>query len=316
MSQQALAKQPGSHVGTYLLLTLTAVFWGGTFIAGRTLADYIDPLSAAFLRFALATLLLWAWVAWQVRQVPTLSGRQALAVMLLGLTGIVAYNLFFFEGLKSVEAGRAALIVAINPVVITLASRLLFGEPLTGTRATGVVLSLCGALVVIARGDLDNLLSGAIGIGELLLLGCVASWSLYTLIGRRVLGRLSPLVTVAYASAAGTMLLGLLLGIRGGFDAGLLTEPVVFAHIGYLAVFGTVLAFVWFYAGVQAIGATRAAQFINLVPVSGVLLGALILNEPITPPVLGGGLMVVLGLWLTNRPSATQAPPKIRRTTP
>jgi drug/metabolite transporter (DMT)-like permease len=316
MSKQAFAEQPGSHAGTYLLLTLTAAFWGGTFIAGRSLADHIDPLSAAFLRFAVATLLLWAWVAWRHRQVPTLSGRQAVAVVLLGLTGIVAYNLFFFAGLKSVEAGRAALIVAINPVIITLASRLLFREPLTGRRASGVVLSLCGAVVVIARGDLGALLSGGVGIGELLLLGCVASWSIYTLIGRRVLGRLSPLVAVAYASAAGTILLGLLVGIRGGFDARLLSEPVVLANIGYLAVFGTVLAFVWFYAGVQTIGATRAAQFINLVPVSGVLLGALILNEPITPSVLGGGLMVVLGLWLTNRASAARPPQKFAGTTP
>ncbi|MCB1772983.1 MAG: DMT family transporter [Gammaproteobacteria bacterium] len=286
---------------TYLLLTLSAVFWGGTFIAGRQLASQIDPVSAAFLRFALATLLLWAWVGWRHRRLPGLTLRQGVAAILLGITGIVAYNLFFFEGLKSVEAGRAALIVAINPVVIALASHLLFHEPLGGRRAAGVALSLCGALVVIARGDLVDLLSGSVGLGEVLLLGCVASWSLYTLIGRRVLGRLSPLVTVAYASLAGTVMLGLLFGVRGGPGPGVLREPVVLAGIGYLAVFGTVLAFVWFYAGVKAIGATRAAQFINLVPVSGVLLGALVLHEPVTPAVLGGGIMVILGLWLTNR---------------
>lgn len=316
MTSQVSAGHPVKLGVTYLLLTLSAVFWGGTFVAGRQLATQIDPVSAAFLRFALATLMLWAWVAWQHRQVPVLTGRQAIAVVLLGITGIVAYNLFFFEGLKSVEAGRAALIVAINPIIIALASHLLFREPLGGRRAAGVLLSLCGALVVIARGDLTGLLSGSIGIGEWLLLGCVASWSLYTLIGRRVLGRLSPLVTVAYASLAGTVLLGLLSGMRGGFDTGVVPNPVVWAGIGYLAVFGTVLAFVWFYAGVQAIGATRAAQFINLVPVSGVLLGALVLHEAVTASILGGGIMVILGLWLTNRPSAPKLSAKSARGQP
>ena len=316
MSAQGIDEPEDSHGGTYLLLTLSAVFWGGTFIAGRMLASHIDPLSAAFMRFALATLLLWSWVAWQHRQLPGLTGRQAIAVVLLGMTGVVAYNLFFFEGLKSVEAGRAALIVAINPVVIALASGLLFREPMNGTRATGILLSLCGALVVIARGDIGSLLSGTVGIGESLLLGCVISWSLYTLIGRRVLGRLSPLVTVAYASLAGTLLLGLLLALDDGLDTALLADGVVWANIGYLAVFGTVLAFVWFYAGVRAIGATRAAQFINLVPVSGVLLGALILQEPVTPSLLGGGLMVIFGLWLTNRHGATRPPSKVDRPAP
>jgi drug/metabolite transporter (DMT)-like permease len=69
----------------------------------------------------------------------------------------------------------------------------------------------------------------------------------------------------------------------------------------YFALFGTVLAFVWFYDGVKAIGAARAAQFINLVPVCGVAFGALVLGEPVTGALLAGGLLVLAGLWLTHR---------------
>jgi drug/metabolite transporter (DMT)-like permease len=115
-----------------------------------------------------------------------------------------------------------------------------------------------------------------------------------------VLRGLTPLVTVTYASIAGTLMLGSLLAADGGMENAALRSPAVWGSVVYLAVFGTVLGFVWFYRGVQTIGAARAAQFINIVPLSGVLLGALVLDEPLTLSILTGGGMVVLGLWLTN----------------
>jgi drug/metabolite transporter (DMT)-like permease len=292
--------RPEHPARTYAALTLAAVFWGGTFVAGRELGHEVAPVTAAWLRFTLATLLLWAWLLYRHRAVPSLGTRQWAGVTLLGLSGVFAYNLFFFEGLKSVEAGRAALIVATNPVIIALASRVLFDEPLGWRRAAGIVVSVCGAIVVIARGDPAAALAQGIGHGEWLLLGCVASWTVYTLVGRRVLHGLSPLVTVAHASLVGTLLLAAASAVFGvtGLDAISITG---WLDILYLAVFGTVLAFVWYYAGVHAIGAARAAQFINLVPVSGVLAGALLLDEPLTGSLLGGGALVLAGLWLTNR---------------
>lgn len=285
----------------YLQLVLAAIFWGGTFVAGRNLAGMVDPAIAAWLRFTCASALLVGWLYLKEGSLPRLSWRQTLAVVLLGMTGVVAYNLFFFEGLKTVEAGRAALIVALNPVVIAILSAWLFGERLRRLQVVGIALSVAGAAIVIGRGDLFALLQSGIGVGELMLLGCVVSWVLYTLIGRRLLRRLSPLVTVSYASLTGTLMLGGIVAWQGGFEPALLGNAGVWWNIGYLAVFGTVLAFVWYYHGVHAIGAARAAQFINLVPVSGVFLGLLVLHEPLTASVLSGGSLVVLGLVMTNR---------------
>ena len=285
----------------YLELTLAAVFWGGTFVAGRQLAPLLDPYTAAFLRFVLASSVLLMWLYWRLGYFPKISRRQFGAVILLGSSGILAYNLFFFSGLQTVEAGRAALIIALNPVMIAIASALLFREGLSRQQVLGASLSVCGAVVVIGRGDLTSLLSGGIGAGEWLLLGCVVSWVIYTLIGKRLLRRLPPLAAVSYSSLAGTLMLGLVFAWRGGTEATTLGNPAVWIHIAYLALFGTVLAFVWFYKGVHALGAARAAQFINLVPVSGVCLAVVLLNEPLTASLLAGGVMVIIGLWLTNR---------------
>lgn len=286
--------------GIYVLLATSAVFWGGTFVAGRLVANDVAPHTLAFLRFAVASVLLLGWTYWRLQRLPALSHRQASGIALLGLSGILTYNLLFFEGLRSVEAGRAALIIAINPVLIALASNWLFGEPLGWRRALGIAISVGGAFVVISRGNLGLLLDQGIGRGELMLLGCVLSWVFYTLVGKRVLRGLTPLVTVTYASVAGTLMLGLFIAVDGGIDTTAFTSPGVWGSVIYLAVFGTVLGFVWFYRGVQAIGAARAAQFINIVPLSGVLLGALILDEPLTLSILAGGGLVLLGLWLTN----------------
>lgn len=287
--------------GTYFFLVMAALFWGGTFVAGRQLSPVLDPYAAAFLRFLLASVLLLVWLYAQQRRLPAITGRQLFALALLGLSGVVAYNLFFFAGLRTVEAGRASLIIAANPVLIALASSWLFREHLGPVRAIGVVISVIGAMVVIGRGDLPALLAEGIGTGEWLLLGCVLSWVTYTLIGKRVLRGMSPLSAVCYSSVIGTLLLGAAVFARDGIPVAALARPEVWLNISYLAVFGTVLAFVWFYKGVHALGAARAGQFINLVPVSGVCLGALLLDEPVTWSLLLGGFLVLTGLWLTNR---------------
>ena len=80
------------------------MFWGGTFVAGRQLAPLIDPVPAAFLRFVLASSVLLGWLYWRLGRFPGLSRRQFVGVILLGGTGVLAYNLFFFSGLQTVEA--------------------------------------------------------------------------------------------------------------------------------------------------------------------------------------------------------------------
>jgi drug/metabolite transporter (DMT)-like permease len=290
-----------AETGIYLRLLCSVLFWGGTFVAGRLLAGEITPQAAAFLRFLFASLLLLPLLHYREKQLPRITLRQSVAVVLLGGSGVFAYNLFFFSGLQSVEAGRAALIIATNPVFIALFSMLLFGERFTRPKVAGILLSVLGALTVITRGAPLELLQGGVGEGELLILGCVCSWVIYTLLGKRVMRGLTPLTAVTYSCVAGTLMLSFP-AYRDGLLQPLMVMPLsALLSLLYLALFGTVLGFVWYYQAVQAIGPTRAGQFINLVPVSAVLFGALLLGEPVTWSLLLGGSLVVGGLFLTNR---------------
>ena len=180
----------------YAKLFLTALFWGGTFVAARVVTQELEPFSASLWRFVIASAVLTAVVVLHEGGLPRLRRRQVVPVVLLGLTGVFAYNVLFFLGLKTITAGRAALIVANNPVFIALFSALLFRERLSIVNGIGIGVCLAGAVIVISRGDPGGLLSGGIGRGELFILGCVASWVSYSLIGKVVLRDLSPLAAV------------------------------------------------------------------------------------------------------------------------
>lgn len=285
----------------YIKLLLTAFIWGGTFVAGRLLADGMGPFTAAFLRFLLASLCLLILVRRFEGGLPSLSFRGWIGVSLLGATGVFAYNVLFFWGLHSVPAGRAAIIVATNPVLLALLGALFFKEGLSRKKLGGVLLSVSGAITVIARGDVTSLFSHAVSMGDLIILGCVASWVSYSLLGKRMMQGLSPVSAVTFSCLTGTVML-----FPCALYEGMATDIVAFTQVhwgalAYLGVLGTVVGFTWFYQGVKVLGASKAGVFINFVPVTAILSGWFVLGEPISASLLTGGLMVVGGVFLTNK---------------
>jgi drug/metabolite transporter (DMT)-like permease len=284
----------------YLKLLLAALFWGGTFIAGRLIAGKVGPFSAAFLRFAIASSLLLMLTLREEGRLPRINRAQFAALFFLGMTGVFAYNALFFKGLQLISAGKASLIVANNPVFITLFAALIFKEKLSWLKAGGILLSVTGAGIVISKGDPAMLLRGGVGWGEVLIFGCVASWVAYSLIGKAILKDLSPFVSVTYSVLIGMAALfipALFEGLAGDI---LDSTALEWVCIAYLGVFGTVLGFIWYYEGIKALGPTRAGQFINFVPVCAILLAFLILGEPVTWSLLVGAGFVISGVSLTN----------------
>ena len=286
----------------YGKLFLTAIFWGGTFVAARVVAQDVAPYSASFLRFLTASLFLFAMIILKEGRVPPPKRHQVTPAILLGMTGVFAYNVFFFFGMKTVSAGRASLIVASNPVFISLLSAFFFRERLDAGKAMGILLCLTGATLVISRGDILSLFTGGVGWGEVFILGCVASWVAYSLIGKFIMRDFSPLAAVTYSCLIGCAallppaLMEDITGLIGGFP---LRDWIGLLYLGF---FGTVLGFFWYYEGIRAIGPSRAAVFINFVPVSGVFFGWLLLAEAVNLSLLTGATLVLGGVYLTNRP--------------
>jgi drug/metabolite transporter (DMT)-like permease len=288
----------------YIKLVFVTLFWGGTFIAGRILAQQIPLMTAAAGRFAVAVTLL-LFIAWKVEGgLPRLNRSQLAATAALGLTGIFLYNVCFFAALARMPAGRTALFVALNPIVTALAAAVLFRERLGTVKWLGIVIALLGAAVIITRGDLVSVLydiGRSVGLGEVLMFCAISSWAAYTLIGRSVLKGLTPIAATTYAALWGL----LFLAVGAAFEFPDIEWSrfgwQVWASIFYLGAFGTVIGFVWYYEGVKAIGPSRTAVFNNLVPAFGIVLASLLLGEPILISMLVGGALAIIGVTLTNR---------------
>lgn len=297
---------PHALTGVLIRMVLCCALWGGTFIAGRYLALRMPHFSAAALRFLFALIGLGLYVKVCGARLPRLTREQMLLTFGLGTTGIFLYNACFFAGLGILPASRAALMIAASPVLTFCCVQWIERARWSYKATLGVLTSFMGAVLVVTRGDFSVITGkGALGMGELYLLGAVCVWVIYTLLIRYRGRGLAALPMTFYATAWGTLLLGIPALAEWKWTGNMADmfwpSATEWAAIAYLGLLGTSLAFVWYGQAVAAIGAARATQFTNLVPVFGVLFGALILGEPLYLSSLTGGVMVIFGVLLAGR---------------
>lgn len=292
----------------YTKLVLVAAFWGGMYIAGRIVAQQLPHFTTAALRFIVASIILVALAYSREGGLPKLDRRRFGAMLTLAFTGVFLFNVCFFASLERIPAGRGSLIMSLNPIVTAIGAWFVFRERLRGVRALGVALALFGTAIVIARGDLTTIAAGALSAGDWLMFGSVLCWASYTLIGRVVLKGMSPLGATTWAALLGTAMLAIGALFEQPWSALAALPASGWWAIAYLGSLGTVFAFLWYYQGVQRLGVSRAATFINLVPVFGVVFAAVILGEPILASMVAGGAIAITGVALTNRrPAASRA---------
>ena len=289
---------------TYTKLVLCSLFWGGTFIAGRMTAGSMPHMVIAFGRFFVAAILL-LLVAYRVENgLPRLTRQQFFSTLALGMTGIAIYNMFFLAALQRMPAGKTALLVSMSPILTAITVSIILKERLGFYRWGGLILAFIGVITIVTQGDILHVTQGiisAFGWGELCMLTAVVSWVAYTVISRFTLRGLSPIAATTYATLFGAAVLA----VGAAFEVPQLTrEMLTWKNAGaifYLGSFGSALAFIWFSEGVKKIGPARTVVFTNLVPVFGLLLGYLVLSEPILISMVVGGAIVIAGVVLTNQ---------------
>ena len=291
-------------ISVYVRLALVAVAWGGTFIAGRSLAG-VAPMFSACLRFVLASAALSLFLLLSGKGFRRVNVRQAIVVTLLGFCGIFSYSFFFFSGLQYISASRAALIVALNPAVMTIIAYLFYRERVTALKVLGIVLCFCGVALVVGGGEAQGAAGSRGWLGEALIGGCVLSWSAYSVFCKTVVRQLGPLHTVTYSIYAGTVMLVGYAAATGvlRMDAVWRFSMAEITSLFYLGVIGSAVAYIWYYEGIKQIGVARASVFIALNPLSAVLFGAAMLGEQLTLATLLGAVLIIGGIVVENRQS-------------
>lgn len=288
----------------YAALTTSALVWGGSIVGQKLALGAFSAVETSILRGvgALAILIPLWW--WTEGARATLTLRDLKFLSLLGL-GVLGNHLLTLFGLRYIGASTAGVIIGASPAITALLSSLLVRDIPFRTVAGGCALSFAGvALVSGVGGDAPSGESPWLG-GLLVLFGLI-SWALYSIGGREVMERLSPL-TVNWT----TLLISLLLQIPLLWtDRKLLVTGVDVVPISgwlallYLIVFATALGQqAWLY-GVKGVGPSRAGVFVNLIPVSALLLSAVILGEAIGMREIAGIVLILAGVWLVGWQSA------------
>ena len=193
----------------HLRLLGMVMFWGASYSWAKTVVATVPPITAATLRFFLASfaLLVWLHRLRRTRQLLTITARQWAGLTLAAISGIVLYTMCFMIALRHIDAGRAAVLFALSPVLTLLLAAWLFREKLNTLIVTGILLAVVGSAIVIAHGNPLTLLRGHIGIGEWLIFASIFLWTGYTLIGRKMLGGMDALSTTVATLLIGAALL-------------------------------------------------------------------------------------------------------------
>ncbi len=284
----------------YLLLCVSALAWAGNFIVARYVHDQVTPITLSYGRWGLALVILLPFTLKQVFRQLELVRAHLKLFALLGLTGMALFHSFVYAALESTGAINAALILSLTPVFIVLLSWILDKEPIASAQATGIGLSLLGAVVLITRGDAAAIRAMDFNRGDLWMLAAVPNWALYSVLLRRRPAAVQPMVLLTVTIAAGLAILtpALILELVRGSDFRLGKETV--AGIVYVALFASVIAYICWNRGVSVVGANRAGLFMHLVPAFSALLAIALLGESLLlHHALGIGL-IISGIYLAT----------------
>lgn len=303
--QQSIAPTPGrlSVALPYLALAGAALFWAGNFVVGRALRGDIAPVVLSFWRWTVALLILLPLSYRQVAQHRTLLLREWKLLVALGVTGVAVFQTAVYTALQTTLALNALLLLSLTPVAIVSGSWLVFREMLTRWQLLGVLLSLLGAVILIARGSLDTLLHLQLNPGDGWMFLAVVMWAIYSILLRRRPAQLPQLALLTGSVIAGWVLLLPLYLVTTAAGAGIALSWPNLLGIGYVALFASVLAFLSWNNGVARIGPNRAGVFIHLMPVFGALLSFFFLGEGIALFHIVGALFVFSGIACMSRPA-------------
>ena len=288
----------------YLLLTLTALFWSSNMVIGRAIRADIPPLTLAFWRWVVAALFIVPLGLPHLKQQWPRLKQAWRSLLVLGVLGIGGYNTFAYLGLQHTTATNAALLNSFIPIATIAISWTFLAKHLRRIEVIGVMVSLCGALTIVGRGDLAVLLTFNLNVGDLWMLVAVVDWALYTVaLAWRPAG-VHPMLMLAAMILVGLAILAPGHAWELAQSREVKLSPGAMAAVAYLGVFPGFVSYVFYNRGVAEIGASKASLFIHLMPVFGTLLSAIFLGEVPQWYHYFGIALIFSGIVLTMRRSA------------
>ena len=278
-----------------LYLVLATLFWSGNFVVGKAAVASMTPMDLTFWRWTLAAVPLLLLAHFVEKPDWRAVLRRWPVLLLLSVLGMSGYTLLLYGALGHTSAVNAALVTAANPALIVVLAIVLLGERTTRLGWLGICLGLLGVLLVLTRGELQRVFSLSINTGELMMIGAIMVWGLYTIIARRLAVPAIAATAVQVAIAAVTLApFALAMHVR-------LPETAAEAwSLAYIVVFPSLGAYLFWNIALKTTPPGTAGNYLNLIVVFTALI-TVVLGTALTLVQIVGGLLVIAGVLLTGR---------------
>ena len=278
-----------------LILVLVSLVWAGSFVVVKIGTRNISPIHIGFLRFLVATPLMFLVILLKKMKPRRVNYKDLPALVILALTGVTLLYVFQFTGIKYTTASTSAVLINTNVMFIAILSFLILRESFTLKKVAGILLSFLGATIIVTNGYLDI---GSSFLGDVLILLSAFCWAVYSIVGKRLLERYNPLTLNTYAFALGTVFY--LPFVINDFGAIFFIPLEGWLIILYLALFCSVFGYVAWYFVLSHVDASKAAIFLNLIPLFTILL-SLLIGEIVTIFLIAGAACIMYGIYLTQK---------------
>jgi drug/metabolite transporter (DMT)-like permease len=284
----------------YLLLSLASVFWAGNWVVGRAIRDTVPPTALAFWRWSIAALILAPLALPRLRGRVRVLRRDWRVLLLLSGSGIALFQVLIYTGLRYTNAVNAMLMNSAMPLAMMAVAWLIDRQRVTPRQVAGILVSFCGILVIINRGDVATLRHFDFNPGDLVILLAMPVWGVYSVILRRRPPELDGITFIFVVSALG----GVMLAPAYALESGLLAPPrLTWSALGavvYVALFASIAAYLCWNRGVDLVGPNKAGFTQHLLPAFGTVLAVLLLGEEVRLFHILGIATILLGVWLAT----------------
>jgi drug/metabolite transporter (DMT)-like permease len=284
----------------YLLLILTVLFWSGNFIVGRGIHNEIPPMTLAFWRWAVALLIILPFSLGHIVDQFDIIRRNLKILTVLAILSVTNFSIFIYMALKLSTATNTVLINSMIPIYIVMVSWLGFKERITLRQSIGIAISLAGLMFIIANGNLSTLISVRFSRGDLWTICAGISWALYSVLLKKSPIELNSLGFLATIIIIGTLFISPFYIWEMSTGKTINISQTSIGSIVYVALFASILAYIFWNKAIHIIGANKTGIFIHLMPVFSIILAIIFLDEKLRGYHVKGSVLIFLGIFLTT----------------
>jgi drug/metabolite transporter (DMT)-like permease len=292
----------------YLLLVLTVLFWSGNFVLGRSVNDIIPPISLAFWRWFGAFIILLPFGIKPLFSQRQWIGRHWKLLAFMGLLSVTNFSIFIYFALQSTPVVNTVLVNSFQPILIVMASWIGFRDKIRLLQGVGIMVSLTGLMWILSRGNPYFLLSFRFSSGDLWTLSAGISWAIYSVMLRGHPQDIDPISFLAILIVFGTLFLAPLYIWEIQTGARIQFSLRALGSIAYVAIFPSILSYLFWNKAVSMVGANKAGIFIHLMPVFSVILAFLLLGERFEHYHWPGISLIFGGIVLTTSEGGFKTP--------